>query len=85
MELVGTNRRLPSGERANSLEEYFSAWDALIVPLQAALGWQTIAYDPGLLLRCAQTNDTIDLPVAFAQQLVARLAPPAPEKINLAA
>lgn len=70
------NRSLPGGEPAESLEAYFAAWDALKLPIEKALGLQTVAYDPGLLLRDPETNSILDMSVGMAMKLAAALTPP---------
>lgn len=66
-------RSLPGGGLANNLTEYFAAWDALRGPFEHELGLETVAYDPGLLMRDPTTGDRLELSVGMAMKLAAKL------------
>ena len=63
--------KCPDGTTTTKSAEYIKAWYEVIHPFEELTGWKCFSFDPGISLRDAHWNRSVNLPPGFFQALLA--------------
>lgn len=68
-------RRMANGATTRDVDEYLNSWHDLAEPIETALGWKLVAFNPGLVFEATTgaVITRIDLPTHVVRDMNAKL------------